>query len=124
MCSECEEGTQHTHTTGVKRVRRFSFWRILRRYYLLAILIVAGVGLHEELKSNSSYLHYLAKYYLDHPTLPEYFMQHVKNMGNIKDTIPEAPNDLNLKDFMSGHVTSYWPVVFRRILQEQMPAFD
>ena len=37
-------------------------------------------------------------------------------MGLIKDTIPEAPIDLSLKDFMTGHVTSHWPVVFRNLL--------
>ena len=111
-CSEFEDNVQ------------FSFWTILKRYYLLAILVVGGIGLHEELKNNNTYLHYLSKYYLDHPTIPEYFMQHVKNMGHINDTIPEAPNDLNLKDFMTGHVTSYWPAVFRSMLQDQMPAYE
>lgn len=50
-------------------------------------------------------------------------MAHIRNMGHMKDTVPELSADLILKDFMTQHVTNYWPAVFRG-LGQQMPAFE
>jgi len=79
--------------------------------------------LHEELTKSYTYLHYVSKWHLDHPSLEEFFMAHIRNMGHMKDTVPELSADLNLKDFMTQHVTNYWPAVFRG-LGQQMPAFE
>ena len=100
-CSECEDGELHQHIPGTIRVKRFNFWRILKRYYLLAFIIIAGLGLHQELRNNFTYLYYTSKFHLDHPSLPEFFMAHVRNMGHMKDTIPELNADMSLKDFMT-----------------------
>jgi hypothetical protein len=43
-------------------------------------------------------------------------------MGHIKDTVPESPINMTLKDFMVTHVTNYWPGVFRGLTQD-WPAF-
>ena len=112
-CSECEDGEVHQHVPGTIRVKRFSFWKILKRYYFIAFIIIAGLGLHQEMSNNFTYLYYTSKWHLDHPSLPEFFMAHVRNMGHMKDTIPELNADMSLKDFMTQHVTNYWPGVFR-----------
>ncbi len=45
-------------------------------------------------------------------------------MGHIKDTVPEQPNNMTLKEFMVNHITNYWPGVFRGLAKEQWPAFS
>jgi hypothetical protein len=42
-----------------------------------------------------------------------------KPMGHIKDTVPESPLNMTLKEFMATHITDYWPGVFRGLVQEE-----
>jgi hypothetical protein len=71
-----------------------------------------------------TWLYSSTKWYLDHPSLNEFFLAHVKNMGHMKETVPEINGgNMTLKDFMVNHVTNYWPGVFRQLAQE-MPAYQ
>jgi hypothetical protein len=87
----------------------------MKRYYIVGILVVIFFGLNEELKTPSSQLGSAARYYLDHPSWSEYLIGNAKPMGHIKDTVPENPNNMTLKEFMVSHVTAYWPGVFREL---------
>jgi len=79
----------HNHPQGKKRVRRFNLGRVLRRYYIVGVIIIAGLCLHEELQNPNSQVGAAARYYLDHPTWNEFMIGNAKPMGHIKDTVPE-----------------------------------
>jgi hypothetical protein len=70
-----------------------------------------------------TFLYSVTKWHLDHPSLPEFFLAHVKNMGHMNETVPEISGNLTLKEFMVNHVTAYWPGVFRGHAVE-MPAYS
>jgi hypothetical protein len=88
----------------------------MKRYYIVAVVVVVGIALNQELTSTSSQLGSAARYYLDHPTWSEFMIGNAKPMGHIKDTVPENPNNMTLKEFMVTHVTNYWPGVFRGLV--------
>ena len=106
----------HQHIPWKKRVRRFNVWRIMKRYYLVAAVLIVGIALNEELTSPSTLIGSTVRYYLDHPTWSEFMVGNAKPMGHIKDTVPENPNNMTLKEFMATHITSYWPGVFRGLV--------
>jgi len=99
-CSECEDGEPHQHLPGKKRVRRFSMWRVMKRYYIAALFVVIGIALNEEFTNPNSQLGSAVRYYLDHPTWSEFMIGNAKPMGHIKDTVPENPTNMTLKDFL------------------------
>ena len=82
------------------------------------MLAVCLIALNEELQNPNSPVGAAAKYYLDHPNWNEFMIGNAKPMGHIKDTVPEQPNNMTLKEFMVNHITNYWPGVFRGLAQE------
>eukprot|EP00347_Sterkiella_histriomuscorum_P020430 403337837 len=93
-------------------VKPVSYLRTLKKYYILALLIIAGIGLNEELTRADSYLKNNLRYYLDQPTTLEYFVGNAKSMGNIPQTVEECPNDISFKDFHMKYITGYQPCLF------------
>jgi hypothetical protein len=88
----------------------------MKKYYILGVLVILGLCLHEELQTPNSFFNQTFRYYLEFPTWPEYMFGNAKPMGHIKDTVPESPLNMTLKEFMASHVTDYWPGVFRGML--------
>lgn len=52
------------------------------------IILCIVLGLHEELSNPSTYLHASVRYLLDQPTLQEYLLSNLKQMGGIRNEIP------------------------------------
>ena len=74
--------------------------------------MAALIGLNEELTNPSTYLNNTVRYYLDQPTILEYFIGNAKNMGAIPETVQECPNDMSLKEFHRQLITGYRPCLF------------
>ncbi len=54
----------------------------------------------------------MGRYYLDQPTLLEYFLGNIKQMGHIPKIVEECPNNMTLKDFHYKLITRYHPCLF------------
>lgn len=54
----------------------------------------------------------MARYYLDQPTILEFFLGSVKKMGNIPKIIEECRNNMTLKEFHTELIREYKPCLF------------